>query len=500
MEPDHRLHPLSFLFEVKQHARNLLAPALVVLVTASFASWQLFGLPLFAVYGIVSIVRYLSFRYRYGDDEIVIRTGFLFRNERHIPYHRIQNIDSVQNLLHRLLGVAEVRVQTAAGNEPEATMKVLPLAALEEMRGRVFPARRAEAAKDEAEAAASPHDRVLLRLGVRDLLVYGFIENRGMLMIAAMFGLIWEFGLMNRVTSRLFGGDSAGGGFLRDVAMAVFGKGQIAIWKIAATVLAFVLLLLGIRVLSMVWAAIRLYGFTLARSGKDLRTDFGLLTKVSATIPLDRIQTLTVREGMFHRLFGRVSVRVETAGGEGEESDQVRREWLAPVIRKERLPEFLAGVLPGIDLASPPWQGVPPRAVRRVFKAGLYIVAGVLVGLGFLLRWNAAWAVPFLVLWAWINARRYVAHLGYAETPAAILFRSGWLRRQTTVARFAKIQTVSLTESPFDRRSRMAEVSVDTAGASGAPHRIQIPYLDIAEARRLHALLFGQAARTVFRW
>ena len=73
MRSEQRLHPLSFLFDTGRHARNLLVPALFVLVTASFASWQVLGVPFFVAYVVVSIVRYLSFRYGYGDDEIVVQ-------------------------------------------------------------------------------------------------------------------------------------------------------------------------------------------------------------------------------------------------------------------------------------------------------------------------------------------------------------------------------------------------------------------------------------------
>ena len=57
-----------------------------------------------------ALFRYWSYRYRLDHDELVVRQGVLFRNERHIPYARVQNIDLVQNPLHRLFGVAEVRL------------------------------------------------------------------------------------------------------------------------------------------------------------------------------------------------------------------------------------------------------------------------------------------------------------------------------------------------------------------------------------------------------
>ena len=83
-------------------------------------------------------MRYVSFRLRYEDHELVIRSGLIFRNERHIPFSRIQNVDAIQNPFHRLFGVVEVRVETGGGKEEEARLSVLSLAAFEEMRQRVF--------------------------------------------------------------------------------------------------------------------------------------------------------------------------------------------------------------------------------------------------------------------------------------------------------------------------------------------------------------------------
>ncbi len=43
---------------------------------------------------------------------------------------------------------------------------------------------------------------------------------------------------------------------------------------------------------------------------------------------------------------------------------------------------------------------------------------------------------------------------------------------------FEKIQTLSVTQTPFDRRWGMARLSVDTAAAGPAEHCIEIPLLD----------------------
>ncbi len=118
----------------------------------------------------------------------------------------------------------------------------------------------------------------------------------------------------------------------------------------------------------------------------------------------------------------------------------------------------------------------------------------------FVLGW---WAVAVLAVfsaWGWISARIYTAHLGWAVIDGAVLFRTGWIWRHMTVARFSKVQAVSMTQSPFDRRHRMASIRVDTAGAGDASHRVDIPYLAIEQATELFGHLGTAAARTAFRW
>lgn len=507
MPSDLRLHPLSILFGLVAQVRNFLLPGFVVLFAGSqgwWGDWQRWAMLLVVPYAFVAILRYVTFRYRYEAHEMVIRTGLLFRNERHVPYARIQNLDAVQNVFHRLLGVVEVRVQTGGGQEPEAKMSVLPVAAYEEMRRRVFENRRGEEEAAEAVPLQSTSGRTLLQLSLRDLLLHGFIENRGIVLIATGFGLLWELGLADSLTDRIFGETASGRAVIRDLVKAVFGQGGFPLGRIAFAFAAFAGLLLFIRLLSMVWALTRLYGFRIVRDVEDLRTEYGLLTRVVATIPLRRIQTLTIREGPLHQLFRRASVKVQTAGGGGEGGEEdagaKQREWLAPIIRREDLPGFLREVLPEVDLAAVSWRPVELRAFRRVLKQS--VLVSILFSLPFVVPLKAWALVPFAVflVWGYISSRIYVRNLGWAVTESAVLFRSGWIWRQVSVARFAKIQAVAIHESPFDRRAAMARVRVDTAGAGMTAHRVDIPYLARETARGLYDLLARQAARTAFKW
>ena len=220
---EHRLHPASILFNLAGQAKELLVPGLIVLFSARRGdAWEFWGMFLLIPYVFVAVARYRTFRYRYEERELAMRWGLVFRKERHIPYTRIQNLDAAQNPFHRLFGVATVRLETGGGDEPEARMSVLPLGAFDEMRRRVFEA-RAEAAAEPVVAAADAavdappavRSTTLLQLSPRALMAAGLIENRGMVLIAAALGVIWEAGLGDSLMDRIFGEQSPGRGPLR---------------------------------------------------------------------------------------------------------------------------------------------------------------------------------------------------------------------------------------------------------------------------------------------
>jgi putative membrane protein len=507
MPSDHRLHPASFLFAIAGHLKNFLLPGIVVLFTAgvSGGDWQIWLMTLVVPVAAFSILRALSYRYRLDDAELVVRTGFVFRNERHIPYARIQNVEVIENVFHRLLGVVEVKVETGGGQEDEARMQVVTRAAHLEIRERAFahkrPAARAESEEAEPAAAATPiAGTIVLQLPPGELLLSGLIANRSAVVIAAAFGVIWELGLFDFFFTWIFGDKVTGRSIVTQLARAFTGRGYPSVWYLTLAVGTMFALFAAVTAISMVWALVRLYGFTLRRVGDDLLAEFGLFTRITTTIPLRRIQTLTIFEGPLYRVFDRARVNAETAGGDAGDEGKARREPLVPIIRRVDLEPFLAHVLPDIDFVVAGWERPAPRAFVRELRQGLIAAAVVSMFFVVMLKfWTPLLFACFVAL-AVVHARRYVAMLGWTITGTAVLFRRGWLWRRLTAARFSKMQTVALRQSPFDRRHDMARVHVDTAGATDSSDAVNIPYLSTEAARDLHLRLSAEASRTHFEW
>jgi putative membrane protein len=493
MPSDRRFHPLTVLFSLGGELRNFLLPVILATMTASrgrsVQSWFLiFLLPGF----VMAAGRYWFSTYRYDETELVVRTGIFFKNERHIPYTRIQSVDAVQNVLHRFFGVVDVKVQTGTGGEAEATLSVLPLSALAEMRERVFEGKRASGVTDTVDAAvplagerivagasvAPVATESILALGPGELALSGILDNRGWVVIGALTGLVWESGVSDRIEELSSVSDGSS-------------------WKVVAAVAAGLFVVSPI--LSLVWAVIRLHGFTLSKRGTDLGIEYGAFTRVTATIPLRRVQTVRIKRGIGHLWCGRAAVRVETAGGTGgKPGSGAEREWIAPIIPVAALNAFLQHILPSVSLGDVEWHPVDPRAFGRRARVG----ALVMLALGAASSpWTGWWALaltPVLMVIAIVAARQHVRGLGWAHDDGAMYFRSGWLRRTITIVPLPKIQCVELVESPFDRRFAMAQVNVDAAGAGA--EAIEVPYLPRIVAEALRTTLATHAATTEYRW
>jgi putative membrane protein len=269
-----------------------------------------------------------------------------------------------------------------------------------------------------------------------------------------------------------------------------------------------------LRLLSMLWTMVRFHGFRLTLVGDDVKTEFGLLTRVSASLPNHRIQAVVVRESPLQRRLGRVSVRAQTAGGsagggelDGETGQQSAesaslkdRAWLAPILRRDELAKFLAPLLSSFDLTAVDWQPVHPGAVRRALKSWLRVLAVPIVLLTpFLTWWTPLVALP-LGVWAWFGARGEIAGLRWALTDGHALLRSGWLWRRLIIVPIDRVQTVTLHSSPWDRRARMARIGIDTAGGGALGSPFEIPYLADDVAIDLAARLEREVATRPFRW
>ncbi len=111
---------MSWLFVLLQQLKQFILPLLVLVVFGSGDRDELWPLIGVGVLVLLSLWQYFTYRYGVAGDHLVVRSGLLERSLRVIPFARIHNVALQQSFLHRLFGVAEVRLESAGGRKPEA--------------------------------------------------------------------------------------------------------------------------------------------------------------------------------------------------------------------------------------------------------------------------------------------------------------------------------------------------------------------------------------------
>jgi len=358
--------------------------------------------------------------------------------------------------------VAEVRIETASGTEPEATLRVLSIVEVERLRNSIFHHRK------QTKQSASGADRVesedtvdslgssehvagaaelLLTIPWSQLARAGIASNKGSLLLGVLIGIYFQFD--EQINSQFDLGQ-----FIRSISQGA-STATIAVISTAA----FISIFLLFRVLGMGWYFLRFSGYRLERSGDDFRISCGLFTKVSASVPRKRIQFISIHRNLFMRWMKLASIRIETAGGAGKGQEDatktVSSRWFIPVLRESDVQPLIEELRPGLnwDEQAFDWQPISPRAAARLSRIGIL--------------------TPLLVMLAIKRSRSKK----YARAGNVIVYRSGVFTSKMSMTFFDKIQTVSVDASPFDRRWDMATLCVDTAAAGPADHRLHIKYL-----------------------
>lgn len=157
-EQRHMLHPLYIIYINFQIIQSFLP--LIILLIIRDAKWLKLS-PLMIAIGAALVVFALAMSYmewkRFGywlqEDRIIIRKGIFFRDEKTIYYSRIHSVNVQQKLIHRLLGLAQVAIETPGGGKKgDGSLPALSLRAANDISAMLRSRKQSMQKKQELEA------------------------------------------------------------------------------------------------------------------------------------------------------------------------------------------------------------------------------------------------------------------------------------------------------------------------------------------------------------
>jgi putative membrane protein len=470
-EQPQRLSALTLVLGPIRNLQGWIFPIVIALFLGRNDGPGLAGAGMFAFIVVAAVgrqaIELARLRWWVANGAFELRSGVLQVETKSVPVERIQNVDLSEPLIPRLLGLAEVRIETAGATGGEIALRYIT-------RPDAIALREVLATRTPGPASEAPAT-VLLSSSTRELLIAGVTSNRiGALVVVVGAAWGWAFDLGLDID-----------GVIGEAGEAARGVGPLLI----AMVVLILMILVG-WVVSIAGTLLRYHGFVLTEHGADLRREHGLLTRTSGVIPIRRVQAVRIERPWIRRFVHRATVVADTAGSVVADTD-TGSGVVAPIIRDSEVESVVSRVIGIEGPFESGLESVSPLAIRRAFVRAAVPVLLVSMAAAFWQPAAALAAVPGLgAAYLWARAR-YRA-IGYRIDGRLLVARSGILTRRSWLVPISKVQSTVVRSSPFQRRFGLATLSVDTAGPGS--HKVTVIDLDALVAATIAQDLSGWSA------
>lgn len=452
----------------------------VVLIGAVLSDIRLglLAVALVVVAGVVGVAQWWRRTWSFDGAVLEVDEGVLVRKERRIPVERVQHVELERRLRHQLLGLAEVRVETAGGSQAELQLDAVPLPVAVALRGELLAAASrvgsratlgeavATATDADGPRPAAPRDPavhapdrppspvsspVLVQLSPARLAAAG-VTGSDLLVLGGVLGFVLDtLGDAGIDLDTLGQGaaDAADRG-LSALLAAVAALAAVTVWLGSAAIV----------------SVVRRWDLRAELTGGQLVVRAGLLRRTEVALDLGRVQDARISAPPLRRLLGRADLRLRSAGSSSREG---RSSIEIPMLAPAEIDRVLAAVLPVVT-SRPPLVPAPPAArTRSWLRAGigpaLASLAVVVAAPDRLpdrpaLVVLAAAVVALAVAFGELSWR--AKGLGVSDT--VVVVRDGALFRETELVPAERIQSSAAKASPTQRWRRLTHLSVDLPG------------------------------------
>jgi putative membrane protein len=461
-----RLHPASLAVLWLNDLRPWLLPLGALLLFSIGDRERLMWAWLLVPTMLWRLLNYLTLRYSVDPAGLWVFEGLLERTERRVLAERITHIAREQPALARLFDLWELKLETASGGAPEAVLRFVSQREAERIAGLL-----GHAQSTAAPAAAAAAATTELRLKPGEVLYLGFFAGRGWALALGFYALANELGLLDRLPLDQFDVEVHGS----DVGLGL------------RHLVLLLVVLLGLKLLSLLDAALRFGGYRLRAEAGQLQLTSGLLTRRAARLKPSRLMRLALLAGPLDLRLQRARLKVDIAGSnsDDDEAETPFAQNLVPTMRLADWPKLQAWLEIPDDPRELHWHYSTPAYLRKERHEAR--IAAVCLG-ALVACWYPLWGLGVglaLLLAGEGYARRLARRHAFALTPAGLWLQRGLLGRTWLFLPRQRLEVADLRQSPWMRRFGLWALDLDSPHAQGIGESTEIEGLRPETAQRI---------------
>jgi putative membrane protein len=435
--------------------RQLIPVFIIILLKGSLpkSPWFIYGIIVVAlVAGLFSIVAFFKYYFYIKDNKLIVEKGVFKKSILEIPFDRIQSINTEQNLIHRVFKVVKLNMDTAGSAGNELQLFALDMDLAKQLNTKILKEKKESQVLDQTEEQVeSSEKKIIFHLTIPQLLKVGVTENHIRSGGILLFFFFYIFDSLEDV-----------GIDLLDKSEEYLPAAQELVQSLIVVLVLIVLFAIVAFVISLVRTVLKFYNLTMYRKGEGFIIVSGLLNKKERAAKDDKIQLVKWSQNLLQRLSGIYEILMKQASSQevGEQksfkvvglSESNVFDTQAYVF-KERYPELYKLPMNGINRYY---------FIRRLFIWS-YLFIPILIVLGVLGKWIISiyiFTLYGLALWgSYLSFKKKK----YGVGNEMLRIDGGTFGRKSTAMPLFKVQNISLTETPFQRRRKLSSLIIYTA-------------------------------------
>ena len=352
-----RVHPMVIMDTIITGFRLF---GIFMILALKEQNWKYYLLVLagFLLLIVIGIFDYFVKSYEVRDGALIYTKGIINKEAKNINLENIQSIDMSSNIMYQAFNLLSVDINLVGGKiRIKPLKKEVALNLIDILRDL----KRDEDTSVVHENTEEEIQREILRLSVKDLAFYGLLRVR----FFAALGLILALNDKIRdVFKIIFDNEAYFDELLQKNAESVAGN-------ITALFIIIGIFMILVVIGSIIFTIVKYYNFLLTTKDHNLLCKYGLLTKKSLVIDIDRIQSVKLIYPLRYRFFGLAKLSVETLTNNVSEdlSEQKSTIDVLPLVKKDFAQNFVKNNL-GIDLEY--YESLESEKIQRKARIAMY--------------------------------------------------------------------------------------------------------------------------------
>ena len=480
-----RVHPMVIMDTVITGFRLF---GIFMILALKEQNWKYYLLVLagFLLLIVIGIFDYFLKSYEVRDGALIYTKGIINKEAKNINLENIQSIDMSSNIMYQAFNLLSVDINLVGGKiRIKPLKKEVALNLIDILRDL----KRDEDTSVVHENTEEEIQREILRLSVKDLAFYGLLRVR----FFAALGLILALNDKIRdVFKIIFDNEAYFDELLQKNAESVAGN-------ITALFIIIGIFMILVVIGSIIFTIVKYYNFLLTTKDHNLLCKYGLLTKKSLVIDIDRIQSVKLIYPLRYRFFGLAKLSVETLTNNVSEdlSEQKSTIDVLPLVKKDFAQNFVKNNL-GIDLEY--YDSLESEKIQRKARVAMY-------------RWSLFNCSPLPII---VFAIQYFAnvdlklqykilgsvaiYLGLVSYSILVknymlkyndlsydryYFKNTFMRQLTIITEFIKVKKVGTINSKTNYFMKKRDLSHLAINSIGVNSDIKLKYYDKGYKERL---------------